>query len=93
MAYERKPGEFALFKNDRKEKETHQDYKGDGLDLSGQEVWVSAWLKKGQKGTFMSCVMRPKEARPETGAERHARKAGTQPAPSNDGFDEESIPF
>ena len=55
MAYEAKPGSFSLFKNDRKEKDTHPDYRGDGKDLEGNDVWVSAWLKEGSKGKFLSC--------------------------------------
>ena len=44
-----------LFKNDRKEKETHPDYKGNYTDANGQEFWLSAWLKKDKNGnTFMS---------------------------------------
>jgi len=44
-----------LFKNDRKEKETHPDYKGSYTDGDGQEFWLSAWLKKDKNGnTFMS---------------------------------------
>ena len=35
-----------LFKNDRKEKETHPDYKGSYTDANGAEFWLSAWIKK-----------------------------------------------
>lgn len=63
MAYEPKPGSFSLFKNDRKEKDSHPDYKGDGLDLNGKPVWVSAWIKEGAKGKFMSCSMQEKQAK------------------------------
>jgi hypothetical protein len=66
MAYEPKPGSFSLFKNDRKEKDTHPDYKGDGLALDGTPIWVSAWIKKGAKGSFMSCSIQAKEAKPKT---------------------------
>ena len=61
MAYEAKPGSFSLFKNDRKEKDTHPDYKGDGKDLDGNPVWVLAWLKDGSKGKFMSCTLELKK--------------------------------
>ena len=61
MAYEAKPGSFSLFKNDRKEKDTHPDYKGDGKDLDGNPIWISAWLKDGSKGKFMSCSIQLKE--------------------------------
>jgi hypothetical protein len=65
MAYEPKPGNFSLFKNDKKEKDTHPDYKGDGVTPDGTPVWVSAWLKDGTKGKFMSCSMQPKEQKPQ----------------------------
>lgn len=55
MAYEQKPGDFALFKNDKGDNEKRPDYTGNGLDLNGQRIKISAWLKKGAKGTFMSC--------------------------------------
>ena len=61
MAYEAKPGSFSLFKNDRKEKDSHPDYKGDGKDLDGNPIWISAWLKDGSKGKFMSCSIQLKE--------------------------------
>lgn len=53
MAYETKPNSGSLFKNDRKEKETHPDYKGQAL-IGGVEMWVSAWIKEGKNGKFMS---------------------------------------
>ena len=61
MAYEHKPGSLSLFKNDKKEKDSHPDYKGDGLDLEGNAVWVSAWMKEGKNGKFMSLSMKMKD--------------------------------
>ena len=81
MAYEPKPGQFTLFKNDRKEKDSHPDYKGDGMDLDGNPVWVSAWIKAGNKGKFMSCSMQKKEA----AAPKPAPKA---PPKGGSGFDD-----
>lgn len=85
-AYEAKPGSFSLFKNDRKEKDTHPDYKGDGKDLDGNDIWVSAWLKDGAKGKFMSCSIQRKEARQD------APKPASKPAPNFSDMDDD-IPF
>lgn len=49
-----------LFKNDRKEKDTHPDYKG-SCEINGEEMWMSAWLKDGKSGKFMSFSFTPKE--------------------------------
>ena len=57
MAYEPKPGQFSLFKNDKRGNEKAPDYAGDGLDLQGSRVKVAAWLKEGKGGKFMSCKL------------------------------------
>jgi len=51
--FEQKPGQGVLFKNDRKEKDTHPDYTGT-INIGGNEWRLSAWIKTGQKGKFMS---------------------------------------
>jgi len=50
----------AIFKNDRKEKDTHPDYKG-SLNVEGVEYWVSSWIKNSQKGKFMNLSLTPKD--------------------------------
>lgn len=52
----------ALFKNDRKEKDTHSDYQG-SINIEGKEYWLNAWLKDGKSGKFMSLSVKPKEAK------------------------------
>lgn len=88
MAYEPKPGSLSLFKNDRKEKDTHPDYKGDGMDLDGNMVWVSAWIKEGAKGKFMSLSIQRKDQQ-----QGGAAKPAVEAAKADNGMDWDSIPF
>jgi hypothetical protein len=62
MAYEHKDGSGALFKNDKGENLARPDYKGD-LMVGGKMYRISAWIKDGQKGKFMSLKAEPKEAK------------------------------
>lgn len=50
MAYEMKPSSGSLFKNDRKEKETHPDYKGKVMLPNGEVRWLSGWKKQTSAG-------------------------------------------
>jgi len=94
MAYEHKPGSFTLFKNDRKESDNHPDYKGDGADIDGNPIWVSAWIKEGKNGKFMSGSIRLKDEvrkSAQDGFDQAARTPPKQQAPAAV-FDED-IPF
>lgn len=42
-----------LFKNDKKGNEKAPDYTGDCL-IAGSKLRISAWIKEGAKGKFMS---------------------------------------
>lgn len=57
---QQRDGSGALFKNDRKEQPNHPDYRGD-ITIDGQTYWLSAWIKEGQRGKFMSLSAKPKE--------------------------------
>jgi hypothetical protein len=49
----------ALFKNKFRQTDRHPDYTGNAV-IGGAEFWVSAWIKQGEKGKFMSLSFRPK---------------------------------
>lgn len=50
MAYEKKNGDLAVFKNDRKEKDSHPDYTISGLGLDGLPIKGALWLKEDRSG-------------------------------------------
>jgi len=55
----------ALFKNERKETETHADYRG-SLNVDGTDYWVSSWIKTSKNGQkFMSLSVKRKDGTAE----------------------------
>ena len=73
---------FALFKNDRKEKDTHPDLTGT-INVEGVEYYLNAWTKEGKSGKFISGSIKLKEA-----------KSAPKPvAATVDPFDDETLPF
>lgn len=53
----------AIFKNDRKEKETHPDL-GGVLNVEGKDYYVNAWKKTSKAGApFYSLSIKAKEAK------------------------------
>lgn len=65
-----------LFINDRKQSDKHPDYKG-SINVGGKDFWLSAWMKTGAKGEFISLSIEPKDN--HAGA---SRPAAAKPAPT-----------
>lgn len=61
MSYEHKPGTFTLFRNDKRGNDKRPDYRGTGKDMDGNDIEVAAWERKGGRGPFLSCTIKPKE--------------------------------
>lgn len=80
-----------LFKNNRKEKDSHPDYTGTAT-IDGTEYWMSAWLKDGQKGRFMSFAFTPKEQQHHVGNGVPRATARPTARPLREELDDE-IPF
>lgn len=77
----------ALFRNHRKEKDTHPDHQGT-INVDGKDYWLSAWVKTSSKdgSKFFSLSVKPKEVNAPP-----REPADSTPAPSKD-FDDD-IPF
>lgn len=73
MSYEQKDLTGSLFKNKRKEKDTHPEYTGT-VTVNGEQYWLSAWLKKDSKSeTYMSLALKAKDEPPRQGARLSAQ--------------------
>lgn len=85
MAYD-ETNRGSIWKNDRKEKDTHPDFRGI-LNVEGVEYWVDAWKRKpdaNPKAPALSFTVKLKEAKEQ--------KAPVS-APSLDAMDDDTIPF
>ena len=83
MAYEQRDNSGTLFKNDRKETVKHPDYKGTVM-VGGVLYWISAWIKDGNSGKFMSLAFNPKDDQQRT-------EPQSQPPAGVD--DDQDVPF
>lgn len=61
---ETKTNTGAIFKNDKKTKETQPDYKGK-VNVNGKEMEVALWVKQGKAGSFFSAAFSEPYVAPE----------------------------
>ncbi len=89
MAFSQNDNSGALFKNDKKQEgDNRPNYRG-SAKVGGDEVWVSAWLKKDRNGNmFMSLAFEEKGNRTQA-PNRTEAQASYDPAPDPD----DEMPF
>lgn len=64
MAYELRDGQGSMFKN-KKTKDSQPDYAGE-FKLDGKMYRLSAWIKEGKNGKYMSLSVQAKEEKKNT---------------------------
>jgi len=82
-----------IWKNDRKETDTHPDFTGN-LNVDGVEYWINGWKRKqdaNPKSAALSLSIKRKEDRPQGGTTEQQRAAEGQ---GKSGFEDDGdIPF
>lgn len=74
-----------LFKNDRKETDSHPDYNG-SINIEGTEYWLSAWINEDKNGKkYMSLSKGAAKDNQGGSAARSSSKS--------DDFEDDEIPF
>ena len=87
MAYEQRDLSGSLFKNDKREKDTHPNLTGTVM-IGGVEYWASGWTKERNNGEkWISLSFKPKDQQ-SNGAHRVADAAPVADAGATD-----SVPF
>jgi hypothetical protein len=89
MAYEMKDNTGSLWKNDRKEQDTHADYQGSVM-VDGKQYWLNAWVNTSSGGKkYFGLKLKLKDGVPDP-------DSGSQtddPMPGGGGNLEDEIPF
>lgn len=75
-----------LFKNEKDGNEKRPDYKG-SAEIEAVQYWVSAWIRDGAKGRFMSMKYEAKEK------QQDQQSQAPKPAPVDEFDDGLDIPF
>ena len=83
--YEQRDNSGSLFKNEKKTAEKHPDYRGSAM-VNGVEYWLSAWIKTGKNGKFMSLAL-------ETKDESKSSNQGRSKPAAEEAPDDDEMPF
>ncbi len=72
-----------LFPNDRKEKDTHPDFKG-SCEINGVEYWLSAWKETGNKPRLSISIQAKEQQRPNIQEQANKTYDEMNPPPVQD---------
>ena len=93
MAYEQKDNSGSLFKNERREKDTHAHARGSAL-IDGVEYWLDAWTNEDRNGNkYQSPKFKRKDGKQSQNSEPTGGGYGEQPNGYGDPDDGADIPF
>lgn len=94
MAYEPKDNTGSLFKNDKREKDTHPHARGSAL-IDGVEYWMDAWTNEDRNGNkYQSVKFKPKDQQQAPRGGSGGGGWGTEkPGSSNYDDLDDSVPF
>jgi hypothetical protein len=69
---------LVIFKNNKKEKDTHPDYTG-SINVEGKDYSVSLWIKEGKAGKFFSGKIQEPFKKMENTSDKIARESSGLP--------------
>lgn len=92
MAYEQKDNTGTLFKNERREKDTHAHARGSAL-IDGVEYWVDAWTNTDRNGNkYQSLKFKRKDEQQSAAQPAQAQSYAAAKGGADADLDDE-IPF
>lgn len=90
---ETKTNTGAIFKNDKKQKETHPDYRGK-INVEGKDFEMALWLKESAKGIKYFSVSISEPYTPNQSLNQNeGREALRNTIIRESGFDNNDLPF
>ena len=90
---ETKVNSGAIFKNDKKAKETHPDYRGK-VNVEGKEFELSLWLKESKNGVkYFSVAVSEPWVPTQPVNQNEGREALKNTIIRESGFDNDDLPF
>ncbi|MEG2064700.1 MAG: hypothetical protein RRY23_06105 [Alistipes sp.] len=83
--YEQKPGQGAIFKNEKREKESHPHYRGNFITPSGEKLEIALWLKEAKSGKkYFSVAVSEPYQKPDAQQQQSTPNPTTSPAVEDD---------